>query len=96
MSSQPVEANVVLTTDNTQYDQAMQQSSMSTDKLGKSVDSLGAKINALSKSAGRKILGITAADVALIGGATAAWASYEKQMSRLQAQAAITTKSREQ
>ena len=34
--------------------------------------------------------------MALIGGATAAWSSYEKQMSRLQAQAAITTRSREQ
>jgi len=96
VTAQPVEANVVLTTDNSQYDQAMDQSAQSTNNLAKSVDTLGTKINNLAKSAGRKMLGITVADVAVITGATAAWASYEKQMSRLQAQAAITTRSREQ
>ena len=95
MSSQPVEANVVLTADNTQYDQAMQASSQSTSQLGKTVDGLGEKINKLTKSAGRKMLGITAADVAVVTGATAAWASYEKQMTRLQAQAAVTTRTRD-
>ena len=95
MTTQPVEANVVLTADNSQYDMAMDQSAMSTDKLGKSIDSLGQKINNLTKSAGKKLLGITAADVALITGATAAWASYEKQMARLQAQAAIVGRGRE-
>jgi TP901 family phage tail tape measure protein len=96
MSSQPIEANVVLSTDNSQYDSAMNSSAMATDNFGKSVDSLGAKINNLAKSAGKKMLGISAADVAVIGGATAAWASYEKQIARLQAQAAIVSRSRTQ
>jgi TP901 family phage tail tape measure protein len=95
VSSQPVEANVVLTADNSQYDTSMQQSAASTDKLSHSVDSLGTKINNITKSAGRKFLGIGAADVAIITAATAAWASYEKQMSRLQAQAAVITRTRD-
>jgi len=96
MTSQPVEANVVLTTDNAQYDQAMMGSAQSTDALGKSIDSLGQKINQLSKSAGKKLLTFTAADVALIGGATAALSSYEKQMSRLQSQSAILSRTSDQ
>ena len=92
MTTTPVEANVVLTADNSQYDQAMDQSSRSTASLAKSIDTLGTKINNLAKSAGRKMLGITAADVALITGATAAWASYEKQMSLLMAQSAIVSR----
>ena len=96
MSSQPVEANVVLTTDNSQYDQAMMTSGQSTDALGKSLDSLNQKLNQLSKSAGKKLLTFTAADVALIGGATAAWSSYEKQVSRLQSQSAILSRTSDQ
>src|SRR5262245_53849381 len=92
MTAQPVEANVVLTADNSQYNQAMDSSTQSTNQLGAAIDGLGQKINNLSKSAGRKLLGITAGDVAMITGATAAWASYEKQISRLQSQAAILTK----
>jgi TP901 family phage tail tape measure protein len=92
MTSQPVEANVVLTADNAQYDQAMDQSSVSTGNLGKAIDSLGQKINALSKTAGKGLIGITAADVAVITGATAAWSAYEKQVSRLQAQSAVLTR----
>src|SRR5262245_26754132 len=87
MTTQPVEANVVLTADNSQYDQAMQQSAGSTDNLGKSVDGLGAKIDRLTKSAGRKLLGISAADVGVITAATAAYASWEKQMAGLNVQA---------
>jgi TP901 family phage tail tape measure protein len=96
VSSQPVEANVVLTADNTAYDQAMVASAGSTNDLGNAIDSLGQKINNLSKSAGRKLMAITAADVALIAGATTAWASYEKQMSRLQAQSAILARTEAQ
>jgi len=92
---QPIDAEVVLTANNTQYDQAMQSSASATDVLAASVDSLTKKINDLSKSAGRKLVGIAAADVAIITGATAAYAAYEQQMSRLQAQAAIVTRSRD-
>ena len=91
MVAQPVQANVVLTADNSQYDQAMDQSSSSTAKLASSVDSLSHKIGSLTKSAGKHLLGISALDVGVITGATAAWASYEKQMSRLQAQSAVVS-----
>jgi hypothetical protein len=96
MTSQPVEANVVLTADNSQYDAAMVSSSQSTSALGASLDSLGRKISSLSKTAGKTLIGISAADVATITGATAAWASYEKQMSRLQSQSAILTRTNDQ
>lgn len=96
MTTQPVEANVVLTTDNSQYDQAMIASAQSTNNLGLSVDSLGKKIDSLSKRAGKTLIGITAADVATITGATAAWASYEKQVERLKAQSAVLTRSTDQ
>ena len=92
MSSQPVEANVVLTADNSAYDQSMVQSAGATTDLGKSIDSLGQKINQLSKIAGKTLIGISAADVAVITGATAAWASYEKQVARLQSQAEVLTR----
>src|SRR5215831_16290485 len=94
MTTMPVEGNVVLTADNSQYDQVMSSSTQTTDTFAKSVDSLGGKIDRLTKSAGRKLLGITAADVGVITGATAAWGAYEKQMSRLTAQAAVVSRSR--
>jgi TP901 family phage tail tape measure protein len=96
MTTQPVEANVVLTADNSQYDQAMLQSAGSTNSLGQAVDTLGGKISKMTKTAGKSLIGIAAADIALITAATAAWASYEKQVSRLQAQAAILGRGREQ
>ena len=92
MTAQPVEANVVLTSDNSQYDRAMSTSAGNTDSLSASVDTLGRKISNLSKTAGKTLIGISAADVATITGATAAWSSYEKQVSRLQAQSAILTR----
>jgi len=92
VTNQPVEANVVLTADNTAYDQAMVQSAGSTNDLGKSIDSLGQKISNLSKSAGKKLLGVTAADTAAVTSFVAAWNSYEKQMVRLQSQSAILTR----
>lgn len=88
MSQMPVEANVVLTADNRGYDQAMQQSAAQSDAVALSIDKITTKLNDLSKSAGRKILGAGAIDVAAITAGTAAFASYEKQMSQLEAQAA--------
>ena len=95
MTAQPVEANVVLTTDNTQYDQAMTTSAGATDNLGKSVDSLGMKLNNLAKSAGRKLIGISVADVATITAATAAYGAWENQMVGLNTQAAVLNKNME-
>jgi TP901 family phage tail tape measure protein len=95
MTAQPVEANVVLTTDNTQYDQAMGASAMATDNLGKSVDSLGMKLNNLAKSAGRKLIGVSVADVATITAATAAYGAWEHQMEGLNTQSAVLNKNME-
>jgi len=95
VTSQPVEANVVLTADNSQYDQAMTSSAQSTSSLGASIDTLGRKINSLTKTAGKTLIGISAADVGLITGAVAAWSSYEKQVSRLNAQSAILTRTQD-
>lgn len=96
MTAQPIEANVVLSADNSQYDQAMLASAGSTDNLGRSVDTLGQKIANLSKNAGRTLIGISVADVAVITSATAAWASYEKQMDLLRAQSAVLTRTQGQ
>lgn len=89
MTSQPLEANVVLTADTDQYSASMSQAAAQTDQLGKSVDSLSSKLDRLAKSAGRKMLGIAAADVAGITAATAAYGAFEKQMTSLSAQAAV-------
>lgn len=92
MTAQPVEANVVLTADNSQYDQSMQTSSQATSQLGQSIDTVSTKISSLTKMAGKTLIGISAADVGTITAATAAWSSYEKQVSLLNAQSAILTK----
>jgi TP901 family phage tail tape measure protein len=89
MTTQPVEANVVLTADNSGYDQAMGQSTQSTNTLGASIDQLTSKISKMTKTAGKSLIGIAAGDIALIGGATKAWNDYEKQMERLRSQAAV-------
>lgn len=89
MTSQPVEANVVLTADTSGYDASMQGSAAQTEQLGKSVDSLTQKLDRLAKSAGKKLLGFAAADLAGITAATAAYGSFEKQMESLSAQAAV-------
>lgn len=96
MAQDQVEAEVVLTADNSQYDQAMAGSAQSTQALGDSVDTLGRKIQSMTKTAGKSLLGIAAADVATITAATAAYAAYENQISRLQAQAAIVGRGRMQ
>jgi TP901 family phage tail tape measure protein len=92
MTQQPVEANVVLTSDNTQYDQSMTASSAKTDHLANSVDNLTTKINNLAKSAGRKLIGAGAFDTAGIVAATAAYGAWENQMAGLNAQAAVLNK----
>ena len=92
MSSQPVEANVVLTADTGQYNQAMEQSTQSTNAMLNAVDSLSTKIGQMTKTAGKRFMGVAAADVAAITAATMAYGAFEKQMVALNVQAAITTK----
>lgn len=95
MSQQPIETQVVLSTDNSQYDRSMNQSADITNTLSGTVDHLSAKLKSLSQSAGRKMVGIAAADVATITAATLAYASFEKQMASLNAQAAVMNKNYE-
>ena len=57
------------------------------------VDTLGNQDRTpLAKSAGRKLLGIAAADVAGITAATTAYGAWEKQMEALNTQAAVLNK----
>ena len=92
MSQQSIEPQVVLTADTSQYEQSMASSAQATTGLGTAIDSVSAKLNQLSKSAGKSLVKIAAADVATITAATAAYAAYEKQVSRLQAQAVTLTR----
>ena len=92
MTQMPVEANVVLTADNSQYDQTMMASAGQTQQLANTVDSLTKKLASISRSAGRGLIDIAAADVGVITAATAAWGAYESQTSRLSAQAAIISR----
>lgn len=81
---------VELTARNDQYDAAMRQSAQETRALELSLDSVTAKLSSLSKSAGKKLMLIGAADVALLTGAAAAAGNLESQMSGLDAQAQAT------
>jgi TP901 family phage tail tape measure protein len=96
MTSQPVEANVVLTADNSGYDQAMGQSATATDRVSASVDALGNKITKMTKVAGKSLIGISVADTGMIVGATKAWNDYEKQMARLNSQSAVLSRTQDQ
>lgn len=86
------QANVVLTADTQQYQQQVTSSAAATNTLADSVDKLSKKLSDLSKSAGRKLVVVSAADVAALTAATAAYASFEHQMSSLNAQAAVLSK----
>jgi len=73
----------------------MQQSAAQTSQFAATVDTLSAKVGNLTKSAGRKMLGISAADHALVVSTTVAYAAFEKQVSSLNVQAAALTKTHE-
>lgn len=89
MQQSDVGANVVLTADNSGYNQTMAASAQSTNQMIAAVDTLASKLNDLTKTAGKVAIGFGGAQLATITGATAAWASYEKQISSLNAQAAV-------
>lgn len=88
-----IQSNVVLTADVSGYEQSMAEASVSTNRVITAVDKLAGQINSLTKTAGKISLGIGVAQLGTITAATAAWASYEKQISRLNAQAAIQNRS---
>lgn len=87
------QAGVVLTADVSDYNQNIQSSATQTETLIDQVDKLSQRLSRISKVAGASLIGIGAADLAVIGGATKAYASYEHQLSSLNAQAAQTGKS---
>lgn len=89
-------ANVVLTANNSQYDQSMQQSSKYTQTLLASVVALSNGMNSLASKAGKKIQLIGLAEVGMITAATAAAAKFDQQMSVLKANATLTGRSYEQ
>lgn len=86
-------ANVVLTADVDPYARSMQQASQQTTTLTDQVNKLAASLDNLAKNAGRKLQIFGATGAAGIAATTAAYASFEKQMELLQAQAAITNRS---
>lgn len=92
MAYDDINANVVLTANTQQYDQAMQQSAAQTDQLTQSVDRVSTKIGDITRSAGRKLVGIGLLDAGAITAGTAAWAAYEKQMVNLKSQAEVMTR----
>jgi TP901 family phage tail tape measure protein len=89
MAGENLNANVVLSADNQQYDQSMQQSANVTDQLTTSLTSLGNKINQVTRAAGKTLVGVSAADTATITALTASYASWEHQMQSLNAQAGV-------
>lgn len=98
MSEAPQErqANVVLTADVDAYNRSMRQASTETTGLSEQIDSLAKSLDRLAKSTGTKMQLFGAGTAAGIVGVTAAYASFEKQMSNLQAQAAVTNRSFDQ
>jgi TP901 family phage tail tape measure protein len=91
-----VNTNVVLTADNSQYDQAFMASAGKTDQLASSIDTITAKLDRLSKTSGRKLLGVAAVDIGSITAATAAYAAYENQLTSLATQAAVLNRAQQQ
>jgi TP901 family phage tail tape measure protein len=83
-------ANIVITAQNAGYIQSTQQSSAETNKFADAVDHLSGKLTNLSKWAGKKLVHFAAADFAALSGATATAATFEKQMSTLNATAEVS------
>jgi hypothetical protein len=88
-----VPANVVLSANTDQYSSAMQGAAQQASALGRSIDSLQQKIDGLFRTAGRISLGITAADVATLTGATAAASKFQSVMQNLSNQNQVLTQS---
>lgn len=84
-----VGANVVLTSDNSGYDQSMQQSASMTDRLAASYGSLMDRIGRARDTAQRVSFGVAAADIASVGAMSAAYGHFQEQMRGLQAQSNV-------
>ena len=85
-------ANVVLTADVNQYQQQVGDAATSTNLLAKSIDTVTQKLSNINKTAGKSLVGLGAgASTGLLGAAVAA-GKFEKNLSTLAAQSAITGK----
>lgn len=72
------------------YQQQMDAAASSTSRAASAVDQLDQKLDNLAKKAGKKLFTLSAADFAALSGATADAADFQKQLSTLNATAAVT------
>ena len=87
------DANVNLKADVTDYRSGVQGATQDTNTLANAVDALAGKLDGLQRRVGKKMTLFAAADLAMMSTMVAMSASYEKQLSTLSAQAAITGRS---
>jgi len=85
-------ANVVLTADVANYQQGVNEAAQSTNSLAASIDSVSQKLTSINKTAGKGLVGLGAGSAAGMVAMTAAASKFEKSLSTLSAQAAITNK----
>jgi len=86
-------ANVVLTANADQYQQTMQQSTQSTNKLNTALGALTSHLDGITKRAGRRLFQFSATDFAALAAGTATAATFEKQLKTLQATTTVTGQS---
>lgn len=84
------DANVTISANPAPYNQGVQQAVRQTNVLVSALDEVSARLDGISKRAGRRLLQFSATDVASLGVVTGQAAAYEKQLSTLNATAAIT------
>jgi len=83
-------ANVVISADTAGYSQNVVQANRDTSALIGTLDKLSAKLHGLTHRTGTSLLHFAAADAAALGAVTFQAAAYDKQLSTLNATAAIT------
>ena len=86
-------ANVNLTANVDGYRQSTQGATQDTNTLIASVDALASKLDGLQRRVSKRLTLFGAADLAMMTSMVAVTASYEKQLSHLTAQSAITGRS---
>jgi len=87
------DANVNIKADVSDYRTGVQGATQDTNTLAHAVDTLATKLDGLQRRVGKKMTLFAAADLAMLGSMVAMSANYEKQLSTLSAQAAITGRS---
>lgn len=93
MADETRTANVQLTANVDQYQQATAQAARSTNVMTDSVNRLVSALDGITKRVGKKLLLFSAADAAAMAAYTALAAKHEKQLSSLSATTAVLGKS---